>query len=235
MSEGSWLECGATRTFTSSSFLNGTLEFPIDVQPGAGWIPSKSYVRIGLTLNGSGAAQPTLSQMVALADNAAGNLFSAATVRVGQREISSMSSDIAQASALQARLEHGSAWLDSVGIGSGLNIAKFSERNMLTASDSSPDAYLGADNEMYHPVDPDHFIDATVSITELKGNVIQAEPDGGGAAITVVEFPILQNGGIVTGIDVDFNTGMRLPVLIHFRSLENNHDVVEKSTQDKKR
>ena len=105
MSETQWLECGATRSFTASTFSSGNLTFPIDIQPGAGWIPSKSYVRIEMKLEGSGAAQPTLSQMVALADNAAGNLFSDATVRVGQREISMITADLAQASALEARLE----------------------------------------------------------------------------------------------------------------------------------
>lgn len=63
MSETQWLECGSTRTFTASNFTAGNLVFPIDIQPEAGWIPSKSYVRIEMKLEGAGATQPTLSQI----------------------------------------------------------------------------------------------------------------------------------------------------------------------------
>lgn len=39
---------------------------------------------------------------------------------------------------------------------------------MLTASDAGADAHLGADNEMFKPVDDGHFGDATVDISSLS-------------------------------------------------------------------
>ena len=165
MSEGQHQEFVPSRTITPASFGVGSIKIPIDMADDSAWIPSKSYVRIGLTLNGSGAVAPTLSQMVALADNIGGNVFSNASIRVGQTEISSITTGLSQASALNARIDHGAAWLDSLGSGASLNVAKFFKRNLLTASGVSPDSYLGAENEMYKPVAAGHFDDATVDIT----------------------------------------------------------------------
>lgn len=196
--EGQWVECGATRTFTPETFGSGGLTFPVDVQPGAGWIPSKSFVRIGLTLNGSGGVAPTLSQMVALADNAAGNLFSSASVRVGQREISSMESGMAQASALEARVERGRALLESIAAGTNVNIAKFSKRNLLTASGSTADAYLDAKNEMYKPVAPTHWDDAKISISAAVTTTLTALTGVNQAAATALSFVRGPLSGVAT-------------------------------------
>lgn len=199
MSESQYVECNPSRTFTPSTFSSGSLEIPFNVGVPAAWIPSKSYVRIGLTLKGTGDVAPSPSQLVALADNVAGNIFSNAYLRIqGQATISQCTAGLDRASALRARLENGNAWLKSIGAGSDLNIAKFAKRNMLTAASSSPDSYLGAENEMYRPVSAGNFANAPLTITPLLGT------DNAGA----VAFPIVQNGGQVDCPNALFNTGM---------------------------
>jgi len=133
---------------------------------------SKSYVRLGLTLNGTGGVAPNLRQMLALADNVGGNLFSNASLRIqGQSTISQITAGLDRASAICSRLENGNSWLNSIGSGSNLNIAKFSKRNEFTAVESPPDAYLGAENEMYKPTSAGNFGAATVAYTAASGAI----------------------------------------------------------------
>ena len=105
--------------------------------------------------------------MVALADNIGGTVFSNASIRVGQTEISSITTGLSQVSALNARIDHGAAWLDSLGSGASVNVAEFSKRNMLTASDSAADACLDSKNEMYKPVVSGTYATATVAISAI--------------------------------------------------------------------
>jgi len=196
MCEPQFYECSA-RSFTPETFTSGDLDFNFYVGPSDSWHPSKSYLRVGMTVLGSGAAQPTASQMVALADNAVGNLFINASLRAGEGEISKCLAGLPQASALVARTKP-NPWLKSLAQGTGLNEPQFSKRVMSVASDSAGDAYLGAENEMYKPVDALHFSDATVDISALQGT------NNAGS----VAFPLVQNGGLVNGVDTLFQTGM---------------------------
>src|SRR5690606_38945505 len=166
MTEPNLFECN-TRSFAPESFASGDLNFPFYVGPSDGWCPSKSYVRVGMTLLGSAATQPTPAQMVALADNAVGNLFVNASLKAGEGEISKCLIGLPQASALSARTRS-SAWLKSVAQGACINEPKFSKRVMATSSGSPADGYLGAENEMYKPVAAASFSTATVAISPLS-------------------------------------------------------------------
>ena len=55
---------------------------------------------------------------------------------------------------------------------------------------------------MFKPVDDGHFGDATVDISSLRGT------NAAGGLAGAVAFPLIQNGGVVTGIDTAFQTGM---------------------------
>src|SRR5690606_3684065 len=96
-----------------------------------------------------------------------GNLFVNASLKAGEGEISKCLIGLPQASALSARTQS-SAWVKSVAQGACLNEPKFSIRVMATASGSPGDAYLGAENEMYRPVEEASFNTATVAIAPLS-------------------------------------------------------------------
>lgn len=211
MAEGQYIECG-TREFVPSTFASGDLDFNFYASDSDAWYPSKSYVRVGLSLLGSGAAQPTPNQLVALAENAVGNLFTNVALYAGQNEISACRTGVAQASAMAARTRS-SAWLSSIGRGISLNEPRFAKRVMYSASGTSPDQYLGGQNEMYKPVAAGAYGTATVAVTAPvlattvgtadKNNVVDAQPVVATAAFT--------NGGLLTGVSTLFQTGMPDP------------------------
>ena len=163
MTESNYYE-NNTRAFTPASFTSGDLDFNFYASDSDAWYPSKSYIRVGLNLLGAGGVQPTASQLIALADNACGNLFVNASLRAGPDEISACRAGLPQVSALAARTKS-FAWLKSIARGAELSEPKFSKRVMNTASGSPPDSYLNAINEMYKPVAAGAFNTATVSIS----------------------------------------------------------------------
>jgi len=169
MTDATLFEVMPSRRVDGSNFPLGVMEFAFSVGAPNAWVPSKSYFRIGSTIYGAPAAgpavaAPVVSEMVAFADNAVGNMFDNAYVRSNNVEISSINQGLAQASALSARLGEGHSWLKSLGSGAELNKANFSDRVMYTASTTAADSYLGSKNEMYLPVADGHFLDAEVEI-----------------------------------------------------------------------
>lgn len=186
MTDATLFEVIPARRVDGSNFPLGVIEFPFSVGRPNAWVPAKSYFRISSTIYGApvggpAASYPIVSEMVAFADNAVGNMFDNAYVRSNNVEISSISQGLAQASALSARLGESHSWLKSLGSGAELNKANFTDRVMYTSQDNSADGYFGSKNEMYRPTAAGHFDDAKVSVTAA---------------------------GAVTGNDTAFLTGM---------------------------
>ena len=198
MAEGQYIQCG-TREFVPSTFASGDLDFNFYASDSDAWYPSKSYVRVGLSLLGSGAAQPTPNELVALAENAVGNLFTNVALYAGQSEISACRTGVAQASALAARTKS-SAWLSSIGRGVALNEPRFAKRVMYSAGDTSPDQYFGGQNEMYKPVAAGAYGAATVEIVAPALATTTADvKDMADQKTTVVATAALANGGVLEG------------------------------------
>jgi hypothetical protein len=158
---------------------------------------------------GSGGAQPQAGELVALAENAAGNLFTNVALYAGQNEISACRIGVAQASAMAARTKS-SAWLKTVGRGVALNEPRFSKRVMYSAADPSPDQYLMSQNEMYKPVAVGSYGTATVAIDPPVLATTTAEvKDMADQKTIVVATAALENGGILEGKNGTlFQTGM---------------------------
>lgn len=191
MTDATLFEVNPSRRVDGSNFPLGVMEFAFSVGAPNAWVPSKSYFRIGSTIYGAPnagpvVAAPFVSEMVAFADNAVGNMFDNAYVRSNNVEISGINQGLAQASALNARLGEGHSWLKSLGSGTELNKANFSDRVMYTASTTAADGYLGAKNEMYKPAAATHFSDCKVSVAAASA--------------------------VVTGTDTAFDTGMPDPI-----------------------
>ena len=69
-----------------NSFSGGVQDYNWSIGGKTGWIPSKSYFRIGMTVTGAGgAAQPSFTEQIALADGVLGNLYNNAYFRAGGR------------------------------------------------------------------------------------------------------------------------------------------------------
>ena len=127
MVDAQYFEVIPSRKVDNANFPLGVQEYSFSVGAPNVWHPCKSYFRIGMTLYGAPGPnfvvdQPYAREMVAFADNAVGNMFDNAYVRSNNVEISSISQGLAQASALNARIGQGYAWLKSLGSGASLQI-----------------------------------------------------------------------------------------------------------------
>ena len=211
MTDCQYCEISPARRVDGSYFPQGLIEFPFTVGVPNVWYPGKSYFRVAMTLYGAPAAavptQPTVSQMVALADNAVCNLFDNFYMRHGNTTISSITQGFQQAGSLKKRLKGSYAWHKSMGAGAFADEAKFPARVLATASGTPPVPSLYSENEMYKPVAAGHFLDAEIDISAAAYNTVQVLDIDGKTTDTVVEDPI-DFGGVVTGTNTAFTTGM---------------------------
>jgi hypothetical protein len=208
--EAQFLEVPCTRGVGRDAFTQGVQDFPFSVGTPNVWYPKKSYFKIEMSLYAAGGAELPLTPaaLTAFADNAAGNLYDNVYFRGGEQDMSSLTQYCAQASALKVRLGRTLPWLKSMGAGTAINEASFMKRVMAVSqypggsTEVSPNVTaptvsqasmtnIGAydDRDIYKPVTTAGFAAATVSISPLDGT----------AAGAAVAFPIVQNGGIVTG------------------------------------
>lgn len=205
MTEAQYLEVGPVPNFIPATFADTDLDFQFVVNRECVWNPSKSYFRVGLTITGA-AGQPALREMVAPADNTVGNLFNRASLRAGTVELSSCNIGLAQASALETRLESSTGYDSSIGKGSNMHIAQFEKRNELIASDSGSDSHFGSKNAMYRPVTAATFTTAQIDIaamTVATTSFLTSPGPGAANAITAIT-----GGSIATCATGNFMLGL---------------------------
>ena len=134
-SELCYRECSAQKSVGGTDFQQGVMDFNFSTGAPTGWIPSRSYFRIEMTLKGAGSAQPTISQQLAFADSACGCLFDNIYFKGAGQDISTAVNYIAQSAALKNRLQKTGAWLASVGKSAYLLNSDFQERVAQVSSD----------------------------------------------------------------------------------------------------
>lgn len=195
--EGKYVAYPCTRTPTATTFASGLQEFPFSVGPPYAWCPKKSYFRFLVSI--TNAATPPVplkpSDLTTIADNFCGNLYDNMYLKAGSTSISKCTQYAYQCSALKARVEHSQPWLKSMGSSVAANESSFQKR-ILSCSRWSPavasSTGIGAydERDCYKPYagiaagnTPEYFADATVSLT---------------------------TGGVLSGVNTDFNTGMPL-------------------------
>jgi hypothetical protein len=139
------------RSVSDASFGQGIQDYIWSTGGTTSFIPSKSYLRIGVELysnrTGPVFAQPALKDLIAPADNLCGNLYNNAQMYAGGRQVSQIVNGLAQASALKARLLRHGAWNDTMGKDAYLSEAEFVERQRYVCSDAqksslSPDVTI---------------------------------------------------------------------------------------------
>ena len=82
-SELIYREISCQKSVDGSNFSQGVQDYNFSTGAPTGWIPSRSYFRIEMTLDGAGipapgsglGSQPTVRQQLAFADSACGNLY----------------------------------------------------------------------------------------------------------------------------------------------------------------
>lgn len=124
------------RAVQGDNFPLGVQDYNFSVGRPHGWIPSRSYFRIALSLYGPGGVNaPEIKDQVALADSVCGNLFNNVYVRAGGQDVSSIVNYVPQAQACKNRLDRSGAWLKTIGKSAFGCEADFQTRVNSTAAD----------------------------------------------------------------------------------------------------
>jgi hypothetical protein len=122
------------RAVSGASFALGVQDFNFSVARPCGWITSRSYFRIALTISGPGGAPPLSVNKIALADSVCGNLYNNVYVRAGGQDVSSIVNYVPQAQQIKNRLDKSGAWLNSIGRDAFGCDADFASRQKQTSS-----------------------------------------------------------------------------------------------------
>lgn len=135
------------KTVSGTSFPQGVQNYDFSCSGRYGWIPSKSYFRVGIkaTMGSAGTDRPVVQDSFAFADNPCAGLYDNVYVRAGGADISSITSFAAQGHQIKARLTKSRAWLHGVGRSAyGMN-ADFSDRvNAISSNGTSTEEYVNS-------------------------------------------------------------------------------------------
>ena len=135
--ETAWVEVPCQRNISSGQFAAGVEDYVFSIARPQVWMPSQSYFKFELELLGAGdpnpgaaapAAQPTLREGVAFAENAIGNMYTNVFCLAGGQSISSITNYVPQASQLMARTAKSAAWQSTVGKSAWQLEGSFAER-----------------------------------------------------------------------------------------------------------
>jgi hypothetical protein len=149
-SELQYREISPQKSVDGANFQQGVQDFNFSTGAPIGWIPSRSYFRIEMTLDGAGVPpaaglgkQPTVRQQLAFADSACGNLYDNVYFKGAGQDISSAVNYVGQSAALKNRLQRTGAWLASVGKSAYMLESDFQKR----VNQVSLDTYLDPEGE----------------------------------------------------------------------------------------
>jgi hypothetical protein len=176
--ELSYRQVTSNRPLGDGAFPNGVIDYNFNIGGKLGWIPSRSYFRVAVTLKGAAGALPMLKDQVAFSESVCANLFSNCYFRAGGQDVSSIVNGIPQAQACKNRLTKPGAWLNTIGKDSFFLEPDFQKRVNKTASDTP--AFLDDNTQTVKIGTDGHQDDYKCSIAEATG--------------------------IMTGVDVNFTT-----------------------------
>ena len=113
--EYTYREISSQRAINESEFPKGLIDFNFNASGINGFVPSKSYMKIKLTITGKGAAVLRASDCTSLCDDPCGALFNNVSFKCGSQSISEISNFVAQASILSQRTGMTNQWLETIG------------------------------------------------------------------------------------------------------------------------
>ena len=103
------------RAVSGNNFPQGVIDYDFSIGGSTAWVPSRSYLRVGLTVSDGAGNQPNYNKQIAIADGVCGNLFNNVYMRAGGQDISSLVNYVPQGSAIKNRTMKSGAWLKSLG------------------------------------------------------------------------------------------------------------------------
>ena len=110
-SELIYREISCQKSVDKENFSQGVQDYSFSVGAPTGWIPSRSYFRIEMTLDGLGVpvnglgSQPEIREQLAFADSACGNLYDNVYFKGAGQDISTVVNYVGQSNALKNRLQ----------------------------------------------------------------------------------------------------------------------------------
>ena len=172
-------EISCSKSVDKENFSQGVQDYSFSTGAPTGWIPSRSYFRIEMTLDGLGVpadglgSQPTLRQQLAFADSACGNLYDNVYFKGAGQDISTAVNYVGQSNALKNRLQKTGSWLQSVGKSAYLLESDFQKR----VKQVSRDAGINPEDEGERVFigDDTHQLTGTVALTAATGTTQGAD------------------------------------------------------------
>ena len=174
------------RSVNDSSFSQGLQDFLFSCGGTTSFIPSKSYLRIGVEIyrDRPGVGQPLLSDLIAPADNLCGNLYNNAMFYAGGRQVSQIVNGLPQASALKARLLRHNAWNQSMGKEAYMSEAEFAERQRYVCRDAQKSS-----------LSPDYTIAPLTTVTANQRTATVAIDLAGAVLGALTELDVVASEG----------------------------------------
>ena len=193
-----WRESSCARDLTALNFADSVQDYNIEIQSPEVFIPSKTYMRFVVEVSGAPGAhtgtavvQPTVEQQIALAEGCIANCFTSAYFKAGNWDISYVSDNFPQASAVEMRTSSG-VWNDRLGAYTQGYIGDRSSRvaaiSKTTTGVAGNNALIGVNlnegkEEIYRPTDGQ-----TPDLATLEGKVNEAGITmAGGASIAAAD------------------------------------------------
>lgn len=209
------VDCART---VSAGFDNTALDFNLSVGVPNTVLFKKSFFRVDMSLYDNSSATSLIplkpQALTAFADNAIGNLFTAASVTGSGQTLSKLTEGLSQLSALKSRLTSTSAWVKSMGK-AALHESSFQKRLLAVSrypseNDASPTVTqasmtgLGAydDREIYKPYE----------VQQAGPPIVQSPQNFASCTVAIATTGIVTGapGGAGVGNGTDFLTGMPL-------------------------
>lgn len=170
MTDLSYRQVTCKRDVRGAAFSAGIQDYDFSIGGNVGFLPSKSYFRIGLRITNATNAQPTHEDLLAPSDDVAACLFDNAYFKIGGQDVSSIVNYLPQASVLKNRIEKTGAWLNTVGKSSRYLDADFQSRSDKISTFSGSGLTVGS-CELFH--DTGKIIsDKTPFTTVVVGDVL---------------------------------------------------------------
>lgn len=163
------IEVSCQKAVSGDSFGAGTQDYPFSVGRPNAVNMARSYFKVDLAIEDKDGKQAPVSQLIALADNCVGNLYTNVYFRGGGQEFDSCNSFLPQASQLKRRLGRNQGWLQTIGQGAFSSSASQATR-IQASSNKALQLNVSPDYQKFYKGSTNHST-TQASITGASGAV----------------------------------------------------------------
>ena len=183
-----------TRDVTNGAFSNGAIRFRFQTAGQKWWLPSRSYIRMRMSIADGAGNALDLADGVAPNMGTCASLFQSAEMRINDKVVSRIGDFMPQIDALETRLSKSKSWLDSAGNSTNLWQTDFAERQSVVSADAQKSGDIK--NQLFTPVSLGFAAVDTIAIASATGI----------ATLSVANAGKIVNGDIISidATDVKF-------------------------------